>query len=70
MELIGFGITVAAVIWGATEVMKHFFPTWEESKEHVVRQWIHERIDGLEEDIDVVKKNIAHLIEKNNPPTA
>lgn len=70
MEIIGFGITVAAIIWGAVQVMHHFFPTWEDSKESTIRQWIHERIDGLEEDIDVLKKNLAHLIEKNNPPSA
>lgn len=68
MEIIGFGITVAAVIWGAVEVMKHFFPSWSDAQEQPLRRYIHERIDGVEDEIDVIKKNMERVIDKVESP--
>jgi len=68
MELIGIAIAAAAIIWGAVEMMKHVFPTWSERQDRPVRRYIHERIDGVEEDIDLMKRNMERLINKVESP--
>jgi hypothetical protein len=62
MEIIGFGITVAAIVWGAIEVMKHFFPSWEQHQENAVRSWIHERLDDIEKDIMLLQMHYGNIV--------
>jgi hypothetical protein len=70
MEMIGFGIMVAAIVWGAIEAMKHFFPNWDDAGDLHSRVWLHDRLDEIEKDVTLLQMNYGEIVNQKNESSA
>ena len=58
METIAVFIFLAVAFYTTAELVKHFFPSWEQKNAEEERNWLHSRIDDIEDQFSSLEKHL------------
>ena len=58
METIAVFIFLAVAFYTTAELVKHFFPSWEQKNAEEERSWLHSRIDDIENQFSNLEEHL------------